>query len=160
MKPKVYIETSIPSFYHETRTSPEAVARRNWTRDWWESKRYLYEILSSEAVFKELRATPEPKHSLCIDFIEPIDFLEITSGIVLVAEVYVKNKLMPLNAAGDALHLAIASYYQCHFLLTWNCKHLANANKAGHIRRINSMLGLYVPMLITPLELLGVKDGD
>jgi hypothetical protein len=119
----------------------------------------LYEILSSEAVFKELRATPEPKRSLCTDFIEPLDFLEITGEIVLIAEVYVKNKLMPLNAAGDALHLAIASYYQCHFLLTWNCKHLANANKAGHIRRINSMLGLYVPMLITPLELLGVQDG-
>lgn len=64
---------------------------------------------------------------------------------------------MPANALGDALHLAVASFYQCHFLLTWNCKHLANANKFGHIQRINSMLGLYNPLLITPLELLGVE---
>ena len=56
---------------------------------------------------------------------------------------------------GDALHLAIASYHRCDFLVTWNCKHLANANKFGHIRRINGILGLSVPSLVTPLELLG-----
>ncbi len=49
----------------------------------------------------------------------------------------------------------MASYHKCDFLLTWNIKHLANANKFSHIRRVNTMLGLYVPMLITPLELLG-----
>jgi len=37
----------------------------------------------------------------------------------------------------------------------WNCQPLANANKFGHIRRINTLLGLYVPSLVTPLELLG-----
>jgi hypothetical protein len=158
MKPKVYIETSIPSFYHETRTSAAAIARREWTHEWWETKRHLYDIFSSEAVYRELLSTPEPKKSLCLDFVKPIDYLEITNEIVEVTEIYVKNKLMPLNAAGDALHLAIASYYQCHFLLTWNCKHLANANKTGHIQRINSMLGLYIPLLITPLELLGVES--
>ena len=56
---------------------------------------------------------------------------------------------------GDALHLALASYHKFDYLLTWNCEHLANANKAGHIRWINTVLGLYVPMLITPLQLIG-----
>ncbi len=49
---------------------------------------------------------------------------------------------MPNDPLGDALHLAIASYHKCDFLLTWNCRHLANANKFGHIRRVNVMLGL------------------
>ena len=57
-----------------------------------------------------------------------------------------------------ALHLALASYYKCEFLVTWNCQHLANANKFGHIRRVNAMLGLFVPALVTPLELLGGRD--
>ena len=57
-----------------------------------------------------------------------------------------------------ALHLALASYQKCDFLLTWNCKHLANANKFGHIRRVNVMIGLFVPLLVTPLELLGVEQ--
>jgi hypothetical protein len=77
MKSKVYIETSIPSFYFETRTSPEAVARREWTQEWWKAKRNLYEIFSSDAVYGELLLTPEPKRSQCLEFIEPIEFLQI-----------------------------------------------------------------------------------
>ncbi|TAE20541.1 MAG: PIN domain-containing protein [Candidatus Kapaibacterium sp.] len=160
MKQKVYIETSIPSFYHENRTDVAALARRNWTRQWWEQKQHIYEIYSSEAVYQELVLTPEPKRQKCLNFIQPIEYLTITDEILEIAEIYVKHKLMPVNAAGDALHLAIASFYQCHFLVTWNCKHLANANKAGHIRRVNSTLGLYVPLLTTPLELLGVKEYE
>jgi hypothetical protein len=66
---------------------------------------------------------------------------------------------MPANPVGDALHLALASFHRCDFLVTWNCKHIANANKFGHIRRVNSMLGLFNPALVTPLELLA-GDGD
>jgi hypothetical protein len=65
---------------------------------------------------------------------------------------------MPADPAGDALHLALASYHKCDFLVTWNCQHLANANKFGHLRRVNGMLGLYVPVLATPLQLLGEPD--
>ena len=155
MKPNVYIETSIPSFYFETRTSPEAVARRNWTHTWWEKKRELYEIVSSEAVEAELEMTPAPKRQECLHFLSTIPLLAISPPIIEIVQTYILNKVMPANAGGDALHLALASYYRCDYLLTWNCKHLANGNKFGHIRRINSMLGLYVPTLITPLELLG-----
>jgi hypothetical protein len=67
---------------------------------------------------------------------------------------------MPADPTGDALHLALASHHKCDFLLTWNCLHLANANKFGHIRRINTMLGLFTPTIVTPLELLGGSDAD
>jgi hypothetical protein len=70
-------------------------------------------------------------------------------------EAYVQHKLMPSDPGGDAIHLALASYHKCDFLVTWNCRHLANANKFGHVRRLNTMLGLFVPALVTPLELLG-----
>ena len=65
---------------------------------------------------------------------------------------------MPADPSFDALHLALASYHKCEFLVTWNCQHLANANKFGHLRRVNNLLGLYVPVLVTPLELLGEND--
>ena len=58
------------------------------------------------------------------------------------------------RTSGDALHLALASYHECDFLLTWNCQHLANANKFQHIRLINGMLGIFTQNLVTPLELL------
>ena len=70
-------------------------------------------------------------------------------------KVYIRHKVMPDNPLGDALHLALASFHKYDFLLTWNCEHLANANKFGHIRRINALLGLHVPALVTPLELMG-----
>ena len=66
---------------------------------------------------------------------------------------------MPANPTGDALHLALASYHKCEFLVTWNCVHLANANKFGHIRRVNTMLGLFTPTIATPLELMGDIDA-
>ena len=59
---------------------------------------------------------------------------------------------------GHFFVLALASYHKCDFLVTWNCLHLANANKIGHIRRVNTLLGLFTPALATPLELLGNSD--
>lgn len=72
-----------------------------------------------------------------------------------IVQAYVKHKIMPGDPAGDALHLALASFHECDYLVTWNCRHLANANKFGHIRRINTMLGLKMPELVTPPELFG-----
>ncbi len=66
---------------------------------------------------------------------------------------YIQHSVMPNEAAGDALHLAYASFYNIEFLLTWNCKHLANASKKKHIQIVNSQLGLKTPEIITPLEL-------
>jgi hypothetical protein len=64
---------------------------------------------------------------------------------------------MPL---GDAYHLAVASYYGMHFLLTWNCRHLANANKVRHLQVVNNELGLTVPIVTTPDLLLTENDND
>lgn len=85
--------------------------------------------------------------------------LDIDEAIADIVDAYVKHQVMPADPAGDALHLALASFHKCDFLLTWNCRHLANANKFAHIRRINAILGLFVPAMVTPLELLGEADS-
>ena len=59
-----------------------------------------------------------------------------------------------LRHQAQAVVLALASFHKCDFLLTWNCQHLANANKFAHIRRLHAVLGLHVPLLVTPLELM------
>lgn len=53
-KARVYVETTIPSFNHEVRTSPDIVARRDWTRQWWENAPEQYELVTSPAVLDEL----------------------------------------------------------------------------------------------------------
>ena len=67
---------------------------------------------------------------------------------------------MPQDGAGDALHLALASFYSMDVLLTWNCRHPANPNKFGHIGQVNGELGLSVPLLTTPLNYLSEDDSD
>jgi hypothetical protein len=67
---------------------------------------------------------------------------------------------MPFEAQGDADHLALASFHNCDMLVTWNCRHLANANKFGHIYRVNALLGLRTPSLVTPLQLLEKDDEN
>lgn len=155
MKPIVYIETSIPSFYYESRTEPTMAAQKEWTRQWWDHKRHGYILVTSEAVLEELERGDYPNKKKIIALMEEIQLLHIEPAIIEIVQTYIDHKVMPHDPTGDALHLAIASYHKCDFLLTWNCNHLANANKFNHIRRINTMLGLYVPILITPLEILG-----
>jgi predicted nucleic acid-binding protein len=131
------------------------VARRDWTRDWWDNHRPGYQLVTSEAVLDELMRGDYPNKEQALLLVNDVRLLKIHDPITEIVEAYVQHKLMPQNPLGDALHLALASYYKCDFLLTWNCKHLANANKFDHIRRVNMLLGLYVPKLVTPLELLG-----
>lgn len=74
--------------------------------------------------------------------------------IAATAAVYVRHKLMPQDVEGDALHLALASHHKCDVLATWNYHHLANPNKLDRIRRLNGELGLSVPRIASPLELM------
>ncbi len=158
LKTKVYVEMSIPGFYYEIRQEPEMAARRDWTRKWWKKCRKYYKVVTSEAVIDELSRGDYPNKDKTLSLIQKLTFLPIVEEISEIVQNYIQHKLMPKNPLGDALHLAVASYYKCDFLLTWNCTNLANANKFGHIKRINSMLGLYIPTLLTPLELMGEME--
>ena len=151
---KVYIETSIPSFYYETRTEVEFIAMRNWTRLWWKESRKELECYTSEAVLYELESGEHPNKKDKLRLMKNIILLEINDDIRDIVEVYLTHYLMPKDELGDALHLAVASFHKMDYLLTWNCNHLANANKRKHIRRINERLRIHTPEILTPLELM------
>jgi hypothetical protein len=153
--PRAYIETSIPSFYCTSRRDPESVARKGWTQHWWDFKRDSYEVLASEIVMEELERGDYPTKQDALSLIEGIPMLAVEPAISESVATYTRHFVMPSKPVSDALHLALASFHRCDFLVTWNCEHLANANKFPHVRRINSMLGLFVPTIVTPLELLG-----
>lgn len=160
MKSRIYIETTIPSFYNEVRMESEMVARKEWTVLWWEKYSCNYELVTSEAVIDELERGDFPNKNKSLALLQDIPLLQINTSIGEIVQAYIKHLVMPEDPAGDALHLALASFYSCDFLLTWNCKHLANANKFAHIRRINGILDLHVPSLVTPLQLLGDNNED
>jgi len=154
MSNRIYIETSIPSFYFTERKSPDAIARKNWTRQWWEEYSSHFTLLTSTAVIYELR---QGKNNITVDrinLLKDIELLEITQEIEELTAIYIEKKVMPNDPAGDALHLALASFHKTDVLLTWNCRHIANPNKFNHIRMINYELGLPTPILTTPMNYL------
>lgn len=157
-KPRAYVETTVPSFYHTTRSGAAAQAQQAWTRRWWLLAHERYDLVTSDAVLDELEDGDYPSRDAALAFARALPLLEITPAVGEIVAAYLQHRLMPADPTGDALHLALASYHKCDFLVTWNCNHLANANKFGHIRRVNTLLGLYVPILATPLELLGESD--
>lgn len=155
MVESVYVETSIFSFYHERRTAPAVVAMRDWTRQWWDGNRERYDVATSTAVLAELDTGSLPHRADALAMALRLPAIPVADEIREIVEVYINHRVMPNDPVGDALHLALASFHKFDYLLTWNCEHLANANKFGHIRRVNALLGLHVPMLVTPLELMG-----
>ena len=75
MKSSVYIETTIPSFYHEVRIEPDMVARRAWTREWWDDHRKDYELFTSDAVIDELERGDFPNKDEALSLVKNLPVL-------------------------------------------------------------------------------------
>jgi predicted nucleic acid-binding protein len=158
MKEKVYIDSTIPSYYHDERDSLRTFI--HITRQWWDEESENYEIVISEAVIQELGMGDYPNRELILEMVKDIHLLAGVLELEHITQFYIDNYVMPKSLIGDAVHLAYASYYNIEYLLTWNCNHLANANKRRHIRVINGRLGINTPEIITPLELFRESQDD
>lgn len=80
-KPTVYIETTVPSYYYETRETPWVKTWRSTTRKWWRVGRSRYELFTSEFVALELQRAPARKRAAAERMIRPLPFLEVTQQI-------------------------------------------------------------------------------
>jgi predicted nucleic acid-binding protein len=159
-KPRAYVETTIPSFYLDSRQSAAVVKRRSITRAWWVDAWQRYDLVTSSIVLDELARGSSERSALRLGLLQPLQTVPLVPQVTGIVQTYLANKLMPANPPEDALHLALASWHQCDFIVTWNCRHLANPKKAVHIRRINTRLGLHVPRLVTPEELLKEEQDE
>ena len=151
MKKSVYLDSTIPSYLYDKRESIKLHC--DITRKWWEEESKNFDIFISLETTSELYSGNYPRKNEILEFAKEIEQLEPNPEIRNIVKFYIQNTLMPIDEQGDALHLAYASFYKIDFLLTWNCNHLANANKKQHIRIINARLNLFIPEIITPLEL-------
>jgi predicted nucleic acid-binding protein len=160
MRRKVYIETTVPSFYAETRADAAAVYRRETTRRWWAEEAPRYDLFVSEFVLGELERGDYPGRAEALQLVRGLPELKAVPEIETIVSVYLERKLMPRGDRGDAAHLAVASFYSVDFLLTWNCRHLANVNKTEHLERVNRELGIFVPTVTTPESLFREEADD
>jgi hypothetical protein len=155
MKKAVYFDSTIPSYLFDKRESIQYLCEI--TRKWWDEEKNNYDIFVSVETVAELNQGSYPRKPEILEFVQKLEQLKPTNEIEAIVNYYIDNQLMPEDIQGDAAHLAYCSFYKVDFLLTWNCNHLANANKKQHIRIINGRLNLFVPEIITPLELFTNK---
>lgn len=161
MTPIIYIETFIPSCYYEICTEPDMMARQQWTCEWWDNYRDHYTLVTSATVLEELNNGDYPNQEKVIALLNQIPLLPMADPLISkIVNTYLNHQLMPKNPKGDALRLVLASYHRCNFLLTWNCRNLANANKFRHLERIHQTLDLPMPLLVTPVQLRGEHQDD
>jgi len=90
----VYVETTIFSFYHDDRKSPEVVARREWTRRWWDQKSTGYELVTAAPVLAELNAGALPHKHAARTMAEEIRLLPFEEGLTDIVAFYIQQKLM------------------------------------------------------------------
>jgi hypothetical protein len=155
MAESVFIETTIPN-YHVARRSRDIVqaARQELTIDWWESRRRAYDLYTSQPVLDEVARGEQEMATARLELLKDVPLLAINEAVVSLAESLIHKGIIPEKAGEDALHISCASVHQMGYLLTWNCRHIANP----HIqRRIRAALGAYgydTPIICTPEEFL------
>ena len=155
----VYIETSVVS--HATAwpsTDPAVLVLQQQARDWWASERPKYSLVTSQLVLDEASLGDPAAASERLKLLTNIPLIPTDPRVETVANELVARSLIPAKARLDALHVALAGAAQ--FLLTQNCRHIANAHTLPRVYRTLEELGYPGLLIYTPAEFLGGIDDD
>jgi PIN domain len=158
MPQRVYIETTFVS-YLTARPSRDLViaAHQQITHEWWDTRRASYELCVSQLVLDEAGAGDAQATQERLLVLRPMLVLETTADALELAKELLQAGALPAKAADDALHLAVAATKAVPFLMTWNCRHLANAVMRPVIETVCKAKGFKAPIICTPEELLESK---
>ncbi len=157
-KSSVYIETTIIS-YLTAWLSRDLIraAHQQITQEWWQNRREDFEIYVSEFVINEASTGDAEAAEKRLEALNGIALLDVNLNVENLAKKLIADKALPPKAATDALHIAVATVHRIDYLLSWNCKHIANAEMQDAIRKVCEKSGYKCPTICTPEELLGGK---
>ena len=159
----VYIETTIPSYLTSAPSRDLVIAgHQQISHTWWRTAKDRFDLFVSEAVLREVRAGDSECAARRLAMLADLRVLPLNQEIRSLAEWYQKELRLPQKAEADALHIAVAVFYEMDYLLTWNCSHIANGRILRMLMQLNQGFGRYTPLLLTPQELLSEEDmiGD
>ena len=156
MSETVYIETSILG-YLTARSTKNLILAANMeiTRDWWESRRTAFVLYTSEAVLNEVAQGDAEIAVQRLKILRDFPLLELNHAVQDLAAQFLARTNLPPKANLDAIHIAAATVHGMDYLLTWNCKHIANAQLQRKLAEISLDFGYELPILCTPYELMG-----
>ena len=158
MRPIVYIESSIIS-YLTARPSRDLVtaSRQAITAEWWRDRKEFFDLYISALVVEEISGGDPIAAAQRLQAVASIASLETTAQAEMLSEILLQSKAVPANSARDALHIAIAATQGVAFLLTWNFKHINNAETRALIASVVAKNGWQCPVLCSPEELGGIE---
>lgn len=161
MRSVVYIESSVIS-YLASRPSRDIViaGRQAITHDWWEHEKDRFELRVSALVEEEIMRGDPCAAERRLAAIADIPSLSVSDAAVILAENLIDQGAMPVGSENDALHIAIAATQGADYLLTWNFKHINNAETKNIIVRIVESFGCMCPQLCSPEELGGNSNDQ
>lgn len=156
MSETVYIETSILG-YLTARSTKNLILAANMeiTKDWWELRRNTFTLYISEVVLNEVAQGDEAIAAQRLEILRDFPLLELNQAVQGLATQFLTRSNLPPKAKVDAIHIAAATVHGIDYLLTWNCKHIANAQIQGKLAEISLDFGYVLPILCTPNELMG-----
>lgn len=154
MKPRVYLETTIVS-YLTARPSRDAVMAGmiEQTKKWWVAERERFDLVVSDIVIREAATGDVAAAHRRSEILQRFVAVENDAESQALADVFLHNMALPANASDDALHIAIAAVNQMDYLLTWNCRHIANAAMRPKLEGLCLAEGYRCPIICTPPEL-------
>lgn len=156
MKESVYIETSIIG-YLTARPTGDLITQTNIgiTQEWWNFRRSAFDLYASEAVLEETSRGDEEIAKQRLVLLRDFPLLKLNEAVQSLAIQLLSKSNLPDKASVDALHIAAATVHGMDYLLTWNCKHIANAQIQRKLTEISRNSGYVLPILCTPNELMG-----
>jgi hypothetical protein len=157
----VYIETSIVSYLRQKPSSQVvAAARQILTHQWWNSERHGYELVTSQYVVDEASGGDVLLAAERLQSLDGIPLLPNAPEVPQIAQKIMSMGVLPPKAQVDALHISIVAHHRIQYLLTWNCKHIANARILPRIHAILTDLEIPIPIICTPEEMLGDETDE
>jgi hypothetical protein len=157
MKQSVYLESSVVSYYaNEISSDLKVAGEQRITREWWAKVLPSVDAYVSDYVLEEIQKGNPTEAAARKKAAQPFPLLPERAETHRLARAYIKKLALPKDGEIDAYHLAVAAVHEVDFLLSWNCKHIANAFKYPLIRRINISQGWRSPTICTPRELMEV----
>ncbi len=159
-KPTIYVETTIVS-YLAGRPSRDALlsVHQTLTHELW-SKRGEYALYTSQLVLDEANLGDVDRVAQRRILLNECAFLEITQEDLMTAQALLDAAALPAKARADATHIAIAARHNMSYLLTWNCKHIANPFTLRTIQSVVEARGYSLHYLLTPDLLLETRHAE
>ena len=155
----VYIETSIVSYLTALPARDLLVAAwQNATSHWWQTRRAQFELFTSQLVIDEASQGHPDAAMRRLRILTDIPHLPMPDSVTDLAAALLREGALPDKATDDALHVAIAAYHGVDYLLTWNCRHIDNAEMKPLMRSVCAVHGYTCPEICTPLELMGENN--